>query len=174
MGGWQPVNLATTTALNAYNGANVLDDFPKGIFYTDIQASESDASLPSQDGGTLITYKTGEQPGWSYQEFKAYQTNSKWIRIATSGTTWTSWQREAKKTRYEYTMDSVIVSGVSYVDVTTGVTGLEYKDGVVVVPLFIMTANVMYNAFIEGDGTLVIRLFNMSSADANVSKTWDA
>ena len=81
---------------NIFDHTSNLIQFPMGVSYTPVPNTNSNiATAPEGRGGTLITYKMVESgsTGYSWQEYKIFNTKVFYRRIAPTTTSWGEWTK---------------------------------------------------------------------------------
>jgi hypothetical protein len=77
--------------MNIFASTAGIGVFDYGITIYDFNSGGS-TGFPAT-AGTVITYKTPQDPNWCYQKYEGYQSNSCWKRYATGADTWSAWTK---------------------------------------------------------------------------------
>ena len=79
------------STLNKYSATTPLSTFPSDSVTTFHVDGSGGVGMPNDSAGTVTTYKIGNQPAYSRQEFRPYNSNELWSRNADTSGNWTTW-----------------------------------------------------------------------------------
>lgn len=90
---WQSFGDAYRLPVNTVTAETPITDFPLGITLTYLNSNGILSGFPDNTHGVLTTYRESTLNGWSYQEFKKYNSFDKYIRFVTNTGSWSEWKK---------------------------------------------------------------------------------
>jgi peptidoglycan/xylan/chitin deacetylase (PgdA/CDA1 family) len=90
---WELITNVRVDVLNKVTASTPITDFKFGVTITPISQVGGMTDFPKGVGGVLTTYRIHTEYGWSYQEYKLYNSHEKFIRFSSSGNgEWSDWR----------------------------------------------------------------------------------
>jgi hypothetical protein len=89
---WEQMNSAYSLPVNSVTATSPITDFKIGFTITYVNDAGA-TGFPDNIGGILTTYRQSTTNGWSYQEYKKYNSWDKYIRYCDTSGVWSEWKQ---------------------------------------------------------------------------------